>query len=89
MRLLAISPHFRPALCLLQRAPAAKKIPSATLRTHHPLHFRRYCCQPLPPSFDDDMGKEDKSKSFNLKVPKGTRDCKPCDKQPAPVHTCA
>jgi hypothetical protein len=27
---------------------------------------------------DDDMGKEDKSKSFNLKVPKGTRDCMLC-----------
>lgn len=41
-----------------------------------PFQSRRvYSVQPSIGAIDDDMGKEDKSKNFNLKVPKGTRDC--------------
>lgn len=44
-----------------------------------PLQPRRvYSVQSSIGLLDDDMGKDDKSKNFNLKVPKGTRDCTPC-----------
>jgi len=35
---------------------------------------RTYSVQSAVGAIDDDMGKDDKSKNFNLKVPKGTRD---------------
>jgi hypothetical protein len=70
MRLL--SPHFaRPALI---QYTAHSKFISTPFRACCPP--RLYCSKPLI-GFDDDMGKEDKSsKNFNLKVPKGTRDCR-------------
>jgi histidyl-tRNA synthetase len=41
------------------------------------LPLRVYSVQSSIGAIDDDMGKDDKSKNFNLKVPKGTRDCTP------------
>jgi histidyl-tRNA synthetase len=71
-------PHFaRPALSqyILRRTSARSKIICAPFRAQH-LTLRPYCDQPFTGFVDDDMGKEDKSsKNFNLKVPKGTRDC--------------
>jgi histidyl-tRNA synthetase len=70
------SPHFaRPALLqyTVRRTSAHSKFTCTPFRTRCPP--RLYCSKPLV-GFDDDMGKEDKSsKNFNLKVPKGTRDC--------------
>jgi hypothetical protein len=75
MRLFA--PHFaRPALQYILRRPSTRsKIVCAPFRAHF-LPLRAYCDQALTGAEEDDMGKEDKSsKNFNLKVPKGTRDC--------------
>jgi histidyl-tRNA synthetase len=72
------SPHFaRPALFrfTLRRTSATSKFTRTAFRAYRP-PLRPYCSQPLTGFVDDDMGKEDKSsKNFNLKVPKGTRDC--------------
>jgi hypothetical protein len=79
-------PHFvRPALSQYTRRHTAThgKITYVQQRALcAPL--RSYCSRPLL-GFDDDMGKDDKpGKNFNLKVPKGTRDCmlkSPCARQ--------
>ena len=75
-----ISPHFVcPALLhdALRHTFACSKIRPRPLRVRPSTLCRRLCTQVSPWDHDDDanMGKEDKSKSFNLKVPKGTRDC--------------
>ncbi|KAF1365735.1 histidyl-tRNA synthetase-like protein [Lizonia empirigonia] len=75
MRLFA--PHFAcPAL--LQNIPrhtvACSKITRIAAPTWSFQSRRVYSAQSSIGAFDDDMGKEDKSKNFNLKVPKGTRD---------------
>jgi hypothetical protein len=75
-----ISPHFAyPAL--LQDAWRY----TFNCRKFTPTTFRVRLCTPRPrlytqalPLIDDEMGKEDKSKNFTLKVPKGTRDCECC-----------
>jgi histidyl-tRNA synthetase len=73
-------PHFAcPALSryIVRRTPTRSKFVCTPSRPHH-LPFRAYCDQSLTGAVDDDMGKDDKStKNFNLKVPKGTRDCRP------------
>jgi len=72
-----ISPHFRTALLsdVFRFTFAGSKIKTASSRAYFSARPHRLCAQ-FSPSFDDDMGKEDKaSKNFNLKVPKGTRDC--------------
>jgi histidyl-tRNA synthetase len=72
-----ISPHFVcPALFqdALRYTFAYRKVSPTPVRLHLLAPRRRYCTQNSLLGFDD-MGKEDKSKSFNLKVPKGTRDC--------------
>ena len=80
MRLFIFIPHLHPALArrysgrTLISIPS--KVPCTAVRPHCPRARRLYCSQPHTPSIDDDMGKEDKAgKNFNLKVPKGTRDC--------------
>lgn len=79
MRLIA--PHLaRPALSqtLARYISCGKTLPFVA---HTPFLIpRRLFSARLPTDFDldldDEMGKEDKSgKNFNLKVPKGTRDC--------------
>ena len=74
-----ISPHFVcPALLqdALRYTFACRKFtPTPTafrVRLYTP---RRRLCTQASPLIDDEMGKEDKSKNFTLKVPKGTRDC--------------
>ena len=74
-----ISPHFVcPALLqdALRYTFAYRKLtPTPTaFRVRLCIPRRRLCTQ-ASPLIDDEMGKEDKSKNFNLKVPKGTRDC--------------
>lgn len=72
-----IPPHFiRPALLqnALRHTFACSKFPSAPTRALFP-HPRRLFCSESSDSVDNEMGKDDKSKAFNLKVPKGTRDC--------------
>jgi histidyl-tRNA synthetase len=75
------SPHFaRPALSryTFWRTSAPSKFTSTAFRAHR-TPLRLYCNEPLTGFVDDDMGKDDKSsKNFNLKVPKGTRDCETC-----------
>ncbi len=78
MRLIPAPHVIRPALFQLQNVarhtfiyhqttPALIRVRSSA---------RRLYSTQFPPSIDDDMGKDDKSgKNFNLKVPKGTRDC--------------
>jgi histidyl-tRNA synthetase len=74
-------PHFaRPALFryTLRRTSAPSKFTCTAFRASR-TPLRPYCNEPLTGFVDDDMGKDDKSsKSFNLKVPKGTRDCRTC-----------
>jgi hypothetical protein len=73
-------PHFaRPALLpnILRNTSTCTKLKEIT-RIRAPTFSRRLSCQqPSTYSVDEeDMGKDDKnSKNFNLKVPKGTRDC--------------
>ncbi|KAI4911564.1 hypothetical protein J4E90_006380 [Alternaria incomplexa] len=72
-----ISPHFVcPALFqdALRYTFAYRKVSRTSIRTYILAPRRRFSTQTSPLGFDDDMGKEDKNKSFNLKVPKGTRD---------------
>lgn len=70
-----ISPHFRPA-CLQKVLRHTLRSATTPLPCSYRAAPRRLLCAPSLPSIDDDMGKEDKSsKGFNLKVPKGTRDC--------------
>lgn len=74
------SPHFVcPALFqdALRYTFAYRKVSPTPFRLHLLAPRRRFCTQNSLLGFDD-MGKEDKSKSFNLKVPKGTRDCTFC-----------
>lgn len=71
-------PHFAcPAL--FKNIPRHTIIRSKIPRTSapaRPFQFRRlFSAQSPVGTLDDDMGKDDKSKNFNLKVPKGTRDC--------------
>lgn len=71
-------PHFAcPAL--LQNIPRHTIVRSKFVRITAPacpFQSRRvYSIQSSIGAIDDDMGKDDKSKNFNLKVPKGTRDC--------------
>jgi histidyl-tRNA synthetase len=76
-----ISPHFVcPALFqdAFRYTFAYRKVCPITIRARFLTPRRRFCTQNSPVGFDDDMGKEDKNKSFNLKVPKGTRDCTSC-----------
>lgn len=76
-----ISPHFVcPALFqdALRYTFAYRKVSRTSIRTYILASRRRFSTQTSPLGFDDDMGKEDKNKSFNLKVPKGTRDCTFC-----------
>lgn len=71
------SPHFRPALLqkLARHTLIGCQTTPALACSYRPALRRLLCAQSLP-SLDTDMGKEDKSsKGFNLKVPKGTRDC--------------
>jgi histidyl-tRNA synthetase len=72
-------PHFtHPALfqSALRHTAARSKITSTPTRARIP-RPRILCSQAFTLPADDDMGKEDKaSKNFNLKVPKGTRDCR-------------
>jgi len=75
-----ISPHFVcPALLqdALRLTFAYSKTSPAPIRLRLFAPRRRLSTQ-ASLLVDDDMGKEDKSKSFNLKVPKGTRDCMSC-----------
>ncbi|KAF9699090.1 hypothetical protein EKO04_002802 [Ascochyta lentis] len=70
-------PHFAcPAL--LQNIPRHTIARSKITRTVAPTWAfqprRIYSVQSSIGAIDDDMGKDDKSKNFNLKVPKGTRD---------------
>lgn len=76
MRLFA--PHFAcPAL--LQNIPRHTIVRSKITRLVTPTRLfqarRIHSNHSLFGAIEDDMGKDDKSKSFNLKVPKGTRDC--------------
>lgn len=75
------SPHFaRPAL--LHRVLQHTFTPGKFARLS-PTR-RLLCTQSTTYDIDEDMGKEDKaSKNFNLKVPKGTRDCRPLLPQPS------
>lgn len=71
-------PHFAcPAL--LQNIPRHTIVRSKFARFSAPARAfqtrRTYSVQSAVGAIDDDMGKDDKSKNFNLKVPKGTRDC--------------
>lgn len=73
-----ISPHFLcPALLqdALRYTFACRKLTPTPLRIRIFTSPRRRLCTQASCLFDNEMGKEDKSKSFNLKVPKGTRDC--------------
>jgi histidyl-tRNA synthetase len=75
-----ISPHFVcPALLqdALRYTFAYHKASPTSIRVHLLAPRRRFCTQNSLLGYDD-MGKEDKNKSFNLKVPKGTRDCTSC-----------
>ncbi|USP82659.1 histidyl-trna synthetase [Curvularia clavata] len=73
-----ISPHFVcPALLqdALRYTFAYRKFtPTPTAFRVRLCISRRRLCTQASPLIDDEMGKEDKSKNFNLKVPKGTRD---------------
>ncbi|KAL6151057.1 Cytoplasmic and mitochondrial histidine tRNA synthetase [Exserohilum turcicum] len=72
-----ISPHFLcPALLqdALRYTFACRKLTPTPLRIRIFTSPRRRLCTQASCLFDNEMGKEDKSKSFNLKVPKGTRD---------------
>ena len=76
MRLFA--PHFaRPALLqnAVRHTLGCRKIVSPPAQPYACALRRPYCAPSTIPTIDDDMGKDDKSKNFTLKVPKGTRDC--------------
>ncbi|KAF1838480.1 histidyl-tRNA synthetase [Decorospora gaudefroyi] len=70
-----IPPHFVSPALLLDALQHTLKICPARLCVRFSVPSRRLCTHlHTLSSADDDMGKDDKSKSFNLKVPKGTRD---------------
>jgi histidyl-tRNA synthetase len=76
MRLFA--PHFaRPALLqnAVRHTLGCRKIVSPPAQPFACAPRRPYCAPSTIHAIDDDMGKDDKSKNFTLKVPKGTRDC--------------
>ena len=76
MRFIIAALDIRPALLrnAARHTLICTKITSAPVSAHS--SARRLLCTQIPHFIEDDMGKDGKSgKNFNLKVPKGTRDC--------------